>query len=206
MGDTGPAQTLDAPRGFRGFQSGRPLGDGRCGRSNYEAWLDESISFRQHVPKTFNSELVAPRTHACCRIQVEISNSSQVMVRGCGGPAPRARLARRFQIPAEWRQTDSQTARQLDHRGLISVPVVSWHQANPPSGRRPVAWRVGDLLGRTSCASLQCPVRGARVWLRGCACASGQARPQGEISNVTLVLGHFEMAAAEQEGKEDCGD
>lgn len=70
-GDTCPAQTLDAPRGFRGFQSGRPLGDRRCGRSNYKAWWDESISFRQHVPKRFNSDLVAPRTHARCRIQVE---------------------------------------------------------------------------------------------------------------------------------------
>lgn len=34
----------------------------------------------------------------------------------------------------------------------------------------------------------------------------GQGRPQGEISNVTLVLGQLKMAAAEQEGKEDCGD
>jgi hypothetical protein len=34
----------------------------------------------------------------------------------------------------------------------------------------------------------------------------GQGRPQGEISNVTLVLGQFKMAAAEKEGKEGCGD
>lgn len=34
----------------------------------------------------------------------------------------------------------------------------------------------------------------------------GQGRPQGEISNVTLVLGRMKMGAAEQEGKEDCGD
>lgn len=62
--------------------------------------------------------------------------------------------------------------------------------------------------------SIPCPVRCVRrvvaCILRACVWG-GKGRkvepePQGEIPNVTLVLGQLKMAAAEKEGKEGCGD
>lgn len=121
-------------------------------------------------------------------------------------------LKGRFQIPAqcdlaqdlipEWRQTQTGSLIIKGSSRSLSSPG---HQYDPPSSLRLAGLARGDgslNFGPTSYVSMsmQCPVRGVRGM------RLGQARPQGEISNVTSVLGQLEMAAAEQEGKEGCGD
>lgn len=86
--------------------------------------------------------------------------------------------------------------------------VVSWHQYDPRSGSGLVCLAGREGISWADIVYCVCEHAVPRAW---CACVVvcvrlGQGRPQGEISDVTLVLGRFKMGAAEQEGKEDCGD
>lgn len=111
-----------------------------------------------------------------------------------------------FQIPER-----RQAGQELDHQALISVPVASLHQSKSCAD----LGLVGPGTRRIFTMDMVCEHPVSRALRACCGCVYlgvfacrrlGQGRPQREISNVTLVLGQLQMAAAEKEGKEDCGD